>query len=295
MLTVIVALTLFASLLAADAQVGAAASDTTESVRVERVLTGGQIDSSTVDVGAFVVVIYGQGERQPGSGVWTQLDTARGYLKAIDPRRLTVGLEPDGWSKWIALGRVQTLSFISAPLSAAVGDGAEHMRRFPVQTGREDEMDPDKRVALKLSYGALGGVSGGALGAVVGFALGSYGDKNCGGNDDPFCGAGGVFGSVIVGSIGYSIGTAVGVSRVDSHDLFGAALIGSVVGLAGGIGLVSASELLLPSLFIGPVVGATLASEWSRSLNPSGKKLPFFMNLVPDSRGRLAAIATLRF
>lgn len=98
MLTVIVALTLFASLLAAAAQVGAAASDTTESVRVERVLTGGQIDSSTVDVGAFVVVIYGQGERQPGSGVWTQLDTARGYLKAIDPRRLTVGYRTGGQS-----------------------------------------------------------------------------------------------------------------------------------------------------------------------------------------------------
>ena len=52
--------------------------------------------------------------------------------------------------------------------------------------------------------------------------------------DDPFCGAGGVLGSVFVGSIGYSIGTAVGVSRVDPHDLFGASLIGSVVGLVGG-------------------------------------------------------------
>ena len=165
--------------------------------------------------------------------------------------------------------------------------------RFPLQAGRVDEMDPDKRVATKLAYGVLGGVGGGAVGAVVGFALGSYGDKNCGGNDDPFCGAGGVFGSLIVGSCGYSIGTAVGVSRIDPHDLFGASLVGSVVGFTGGIWLISASEseLLFPSLFIGPVVGATLASEWSRST----KKIPLFMNLVPDSRGLLSAVATLRF
>ena len=97
--------------------------------------------------------------------------------------------------------------------SAASDSLSEQMGRFLVQAGRVDEMDTDKRVAKKLSYGALGGAGGGALGAVVGFALGSYGDKNCGGNDDPFCGAGGVFGSLIVGLIGCSIGTAVGVMR----------------------------------------------------------------------------------
>ena len=116
---VIVALTLFASLLAADAQVGAAASDVPESVRVERVLTAGQIDSSTVDVGALAMVVYGQGKRHPISAAWTQLDTVRGYIKAVDPRRLIVGLEPDGWSKWIALERIQTLSLMGAPFSGS--------------------------------------------------------------------------------------------------------------------------------------------------------------------------------
>ena len=180
--------------------------------------------------------------------------------------------------------------------ASAVSDSAERVERFPVQAGSMDDMDPDKRVAQKLTYGALWGAGGGAVGAAMGFALGSLDDKNCG-DDDTWCGAAGVFGSLFVGSIGYSIGTAVGVSRVDPHDLFGASLIGSVVGFAGGIGLMSAteSELLFPSLFIGPIVGATLASEWSRSLNPSDKKLPFFMNLVPDPRGRFAAVATLRF
>ena len=133
----------------------------------------------------------------------------------------------------------------------------------------------------------------------MGLALGSLEDcSDCPhGHNCDLCGLGPIVGSLFVGSIGYSIGTAVGVSRVDPHDFFGASLIGSVVGFAGGIGLMSASgsELLFPSLFIGPIVGATLASEWSRSLNPSDKKLPFFMNLVPDPRGGLSAIATLRF
>ena len=200
--------------------------------------------------------------------------------------------------------------FMDVPFQAAsaVSDSAERVERFPMQAGSMDDMDPDKRVAQKLTYGALWGAGGGAVGAAMGFALGSLEDcSDCDGCT--FCGLGPIVGSLIVGSIGCSIGTAVGVSRADPHDLFGASLIGSVVGLIGGIWLVSASEseLLFPSLLIGPIVGATLASEWSRSLNPSGKKLPLFMNLVPDLRGRfsvglvpapkggLSAIVTLRF
>ena len=205
--------------------------------------------------------------------------------------------------------------FMDGPFQAAsaVSDSAERVERFPVQAGSMDDMDPDRRVAQKLTYGALWGAGGGAVGAAMGFALGSYGacsDCDRDGHDGcDLCGLGAIVGSLLVGSIGCSIGTAVGVSRADPHDLFGASLIGSVVGLIGGIWLVSASEseLLFPSLLIGPIVGATLASEWSRSLNPSGKKLPLFMNLVPDLRGRfsvglvpapkggLSAIATLRF
>ena len=157
---VIVALTLFTALMAMDAEVGAEASDVPESVRVEQVLTAGQIDSSTVDVGAFVVVVYGQGERHPVSGAWTKLDTVRGSIKAVDSRRLIVGLAPDRWSKWIALERIQTLSLIGAPLLVA-SDITERVGKFPVQEGNIDQMDPDKRVAQKLTYGALWGAGGG--------------------------------------------------------------------------------------------------------------------------------------
>ena len=157
---VIVTLTLFASLLTADAKVGAAASNVPESVQVEQVLTAGQIDSSTVDVGAFVIVIYGQGERHPVSGTWAKLDTVRGSIKAVDSRRLIVGLAPDGWSKRIALERIQTLSLIDAP-SLVASDITERVGKFPVQTENIDQMDPDKRVAQKLTYGALWGAGGG--------------------------------------------------------------------------------------------------------------------------------------
>lgn len=164
--------------------------------------------------------------------------------------------------------------------------------RFLVQAGRVDEMESDKRVAKKLAYGALGGVGVGLVGWAIGLGMIDTATWPEGGD-----GIGADFFSIFGYFIGNTVGAAVGVSRVDPHDLFGASLVGSVVGLIGGIGLVGASEseLLLPSLLVGPVIGAMLASEWSRSLNPSDKKLPFFMNLIPDPRGHLSAVATLRF
>ena len=190
---VIVALTLFASLLAADAEVGAEASDVPESVRVEQVLTAGQIDSSTVDVGAFVVVVYGQGERHPVSGAWTKLDTVRGSIKAVDSRRLIVGLAPDGWSQWIALERIQTLSLIGAPLSAADRDHTHTRTTKRIQpaqakpeVARSDSLSKQMeamvkryytkaenrdapRIAKKLIAGGLGGVGVGL--GLVGAAI----------------------------------------------------------------------------------------------------------------------------
>ena len=67
----------------------------------------GEIDSSTVKPGAFVEVIYGRGERNPVSGEWERLDTARGYIQAIDTETLTIGER--FWKKVIALERIQKL------------------------------------------------------------------------------------------------------------------------------------------------------------------------------------------
>ena len=182
--------------------------------------------------------------------------------------------------------------------------------KTPVDSLEVKDGKADIRIGKKLAYGALSGLGVGAVGGAMGFALGYEDCSNCG--DDPggcdFCGMGTLLGSLFIGSIGYSIGTAVGVSRVDPYDSYIMSLGGSVVGFIGGLGLTSASSgMLWPFLLVCPVVGATLASEWSRSLNPSNKKLPLLMNLVPDPRGRvsvglvpdpkggLSVVAALRF
>ena len=71
------------------------------------VFEAGEIDSSTVKPGAYVEIIYGSGERDPVSGVWERLDTARGYIQAIDAETLTIGER--FWKREIELERIQKL------------------------------------------------------------------------------------------------------------------------------------------------------------------------------------------
>ena len=54
------------------------------------ILEAGEIDSSRVPTGSYVVVIHGQGERHPVSGEWEQLFTSRGYVHAVDAEVLTL-------------------------------------------------------------------------------------------------------------------------------------------------------------------------------------------------------------
>ena len=320
---VIVALTLFASPLAADAQVGAATSDVPESVRFEQVLTAGQIDSSTVDVGALAMVVYEQGKRHPISAAWTQLDTVRGYIKAVDSRRLIVGLEPDGWSKWIALERIQTLSLIGAPLSAADRDPTRTSttkRAQPAQAepvaARSDSLSEqmeamvkryytkaDNRDALrivkKVAAGGTMGVGVGLVGAAIALNIEGRSRSEPEPGTDPSSGdaLGSLFATVLGSCIGNMVGAAIGVSLVDPQDnsriTFGHSLAGSVVGFIGGIGLtIASSGVLFPSLFIGPVIGATMMSEQSRQ-PPEARRVS--VGLVPNPKGGLSAVAALRF
>ena len=177
--------------------------------------------------------------------------------------------------------------------AAAVSDSAERVERFPIQAGWMDGMGPDKRVATKLASGALVG----GVGFAVGFALASVSEGDCDNddnNDDPFCGYSCCeeLRRVVFGSIGYLVGTAVGVSQFDPHDRFIASLGGSVVGLIGGIGLMSVDDVFWPSIFVGSVAFATMMSEWTRK-PPEARR--FSVGLVPNSKGRLSAVAMLRF
>ena len=76
------------------------------------ILEAGEIDSSAVEVGAFVEVIYGKGKRDAVSGEWEGEKKVKGYIKAVDAEYLIIGerfLEEQ-----IALVRVQKLTILDA-------------------------------------------------------------------------------------------------------------------------------------------------------------------------------------
>ena len=302
------------------------AQDVGEGVRVEQVLTADQIDSSTVAVGAFVVIVYGQGERHPVSGAWTQLDTARGSIKAVDQQRLIVGLAPDGWSKWIALERIQTLRLTGAPFSGSADRDrtrtsttklvqsaqaepevarsdslSEQMEAMVKRYDKKADNREALRIGKKVAAGVLGGVGFGLLGAAIAISEYEYqsnaGDDGIGSFFTPFFGFWG----------GNIAGTAIGVSAVDPQDNFlitlaGSALLGAGVPYAIAVISVETNSeagdnLIILSGLLGPIVGATIASELSRK-PLSFKKLEarrFSFGLVPDPKGGLSAIARLRF
>ncbi len=73
------------------------------------VLKGGEIDSGKVRVGVFAAVVYGKGARDPVSEKWEKLDTASGYIKAVDAEHLTLARGRGLWKKRIAFVRIQRL------------------------------------------------------------------------------------------------------------------------------------------------------------------------------------------
>ena len=91
------------------------ANDTAQAPQPGVILEAGEIDNRTVAVGAFAVVIYGQGERHPVSGKWEQLVTVRGYVRAVEKEVLTLGLGRDGLQERIVLDRIQTLVLVGMP------------------------------------------------------------------------------------------------------------------------------------------------------------------------------------
>ena len=226
----IVALTLFASLLAANAEVGAETSDVPELVRVERVLTADQIDSSTVDAGALAVVVYGQGEQHPVSGAWAKLDTARGYIKAVDSQRLIVGLVPDGWSKWIALERIQTLSLTQAEPEAARSDSLSEQMEVMVDVQAAKRENPDLRIAKKVVAGTASGGIFTAIAVRVQAATWENPDPSM-----PTSGLEGVGFLLFGAAIGCSVGFPLGVTSVDPYDSLSITLFSGVI--PGAIGI----------------------------------------------------------
>ena len=251
-----------------------------EALRAEVVLEASEIDSSTVEVGAFAVVVYRQGRPHPILRGWEKLVMTRGYVQAVDAETLTPVLEQNGRPQRIALDRIQKLTLVESPSSeAADRDSAQidasHADGLLKETPdtlsvKTDDMGTSKRIASKLVAGTLSGIGGFFGGFVVGAILDSSG-----------------WTPLILGTWGYPVGSAIGVSLVDPHDHFIYSLIGSLLGA--GVAAPTASDI---NFLIFPPICAMLASELFRK-PPETRR--FSIGLVPNPKGRLSAVATLRF
>ena len=277
-------------------------------LRTRVVLEPGEIDSSTVEVGALAVIVHMQEKPHPILREWEQLVTTRGYVQSVDAEVLPLALERNGRTQRIAVDRIQRLTLIgssetvernSAQVAVSRADGGFEGTLDTLSVRTDDKADT--RIGKKLAVSVLGGVGGGLVGA----ALMVSADR-------------GDFGVALPALSGFwggnMVGTAVGVSWIDSQDNFlitlaGSALLGAGVpygvifmfadvnnetayGIFGAISVLSA--------FLGPIVGATIASErWRKPLSaklhlkPEARRVS--VGLVPNPKGGLSAIATLRF
>ncbi len=341
---------------------GHAAGDA-EALRAGVILEAGEIDSSTVKVGAYAVVVHGQGERHPLSGEWEQLVTTRGYVQAVDAKDLTLARARDPRQDRIALKRIQTLVLVgSLPLTSAdresrladivvdedsrdggsgpgsldtpfdvvpdtdgtVDTVATAVAEPPRSKVAEDSLkaaasrrlvtkysqhlpgleNRKKRLAVKFGAGAYGGT----LLAVAGFWIGVPYNR-CAEDieqDAPIC----IGGPPLQwASIGHLVGTAFGVTIVDPYDKVTLmyALAGSWVGKqvvrelddraydklpsTGVFGYLSGT--VAAGVLVGvPAVVAAFASEGMRGFHEERR---FSVGLAPGPRGRLSAVAALRF
>ena len=143
------------------------------------VFEAGEIDSSTVKPGAYVEIIYGRGERDPVSGKWERLDTAKGYIQAVDAERLIIGEQ--FWKKEIALERVQKLTIleVAREIKKSVLETAQTaIQRFDqkaVAIMARGEIDTSK-IATGW-YAQVVYTSGGDRGTAIGKIVGKDSDR----------------------------------------------------------------------------------------------------------------------
>ena len=277
----------FASLVIGDADAADGPAET------EVVLEADEIDSSTVEIGALAVVVYGQEERQPTSGEWAKLDTVRGYIKAVDRQGLLLSLK--GWPQRIALDRIQTLTLVP-PQRSASRDTTRIQAILDTLSARMRKgnyTDTSERIGRKLGSGMQSGLlcilpSALLLGSILAEKANCpLGEILCG-----------LESSILGGYIGYVVGVPIGVSALDRHDYFRSlafSLSGSFLGAGIGLVLIQRYEFLGPFLVISPPAMATLASEWFLNPPEVSQAHRFSVGLVPNPKGHLSAVATLRF
>ncbi len=276
------------------------ASAEAETPEAEMVLEAGEIDSQTVAAGARAVVVHGRGEWHPASGEWVRLDTSAGYVQAVDAETLVLAREGDLRQERISLDRIQRISV--ARIRRRVMEGPpsgeaaiDRKTAGGVKSAIESSPSPDfvgegrglaNRIVKKLGAGALGGILTGCGGTAVGFALAEEDHS-----EDDIVDSRGVT-ALSLGAMGYVVGAAVGVSWPDPHDPFIAALGGSALGLGAGLWLTIANPESWPTLLAGPIITATMMSEWFRD-PPEDARISVRLSPTP-ARG-VSAVAALRF
>lgn len=295
-----------------------------EELQSKVVLEADEIDSSTVEVGALAatepreITIYISGY---------QKTVAKALLDAVDEGSPITGIADfDSLSATYGLmgiyrkGRRSSgfygyrfrLTFPPVANVAAVARAYWNLSYIQSVDPEPPRQGPDKRIVKaakvdsfrignKLMAGLGGGIAGAFLGAVIMADL--YQPR---GGDDTFGGLGAAMNGL---EAGYMVGTAIGVSWVDVQDHFLITLMGSVLGLGvpvGAIDFISAKTgweldtLAGVSAFLGPIIGATIASERGRKslsakrhLKPEARRVS--VGLVPNPKRGLSAVATLRF
>ena len=244
------------------------------------VLQAGEIDSSKVKVGFYAEVIYGTGEQDQVSGKWEKLDTVEGYIKAVDAESLTIGRGL--WKEQIAFERIQKL--IMAESNREMDRLKETTDTLSVIDNRQQEHHSTGggRIAKKLAGSVLGGVLFGMTVGLTGAAI-----VDCP-EDASFCEIENFF---IFGWYGYVVGLPIGMNRMDPQDQFIYSLAGSLIGGAASLALTDSKDEFW-TLIICPLVGATIISEFFRKPIENRR---VSIGLLPGPKGRLSAVATLRF
>ena len=250
------------------------------------VLEAGEIDSSKVKVGAYAEVIYGKGEWDQVSGKWEKLDTAQGYVKAVDQESLTIGRGL--WKEQIAFERIQKL--ILARSDREIDRLKKMTDTLSVIDNRRQGQNSTGggRITKKLAGGVLAGFLFGMAGGTAAAAI-----TDCK-KDETFCELGNF---VTGGWYGYVVGVPIGMNRMDPYDQFKFSLAGSLIGGAASLVVFKiveneTAEELWPVLFISPLVGATIMSELFRKPLENRR---VSIGLLPGPKGRVSAVATLRF
>ena len=238
----------------------------------------GEIDSSKVEIGTYAEIIYGKGERDPVSGRWKKLNTARGYIKAVDRESLTIGRGL--WKEQIAFEHIQKL------ILAESDREIDRLKETPDSLSVRKE-NGNSRMTKKLGCGALVGFLSGIVGTGVAAPMGDCRSK------DPGC----FFAPLAIGGgIGWVVGAPIGVSLCDPHDRFTYSLAGSLMGSTVSLAVLKVDEKtaqkLWPALVISPLIGAAIMSElFRRPLEDRRVSI----GLLPGPKGRVFAVATLRY